>query len=60
MAIQGSLEEEPKPNLDEVIDSIQVESIKLIEPIVVTIKSSQHFQPIVEHVHVKNPQFSIS
>ncbi len=70
MTIQGNLEEEPKPNLDQVIDNIQVElveSIELIVPItkptqtiVVVAKSSQLVQPIVELVHVENPQFSIS
>ncbi len=68
--IQNNLEEEPKPNLDQVIDNIQVEPIESIEfviliteptqPIVVVAKLSQPIQPIVEHVHVKNPQFSIS
>jgi hypothetical protein len=65
MAIQGNLEEEPKLNLDQVIDNIQVEPIESIEhvvpiteptqPIVVVAKSSQPIQPIIEHVHVKNP-----
>jgi hypothetical protein len=41
--MQGSIEEEPKPNLDQVIDNIQVEHImfakhvvSIIEPTVVT------------------------
>jgi hypothetical protein len=31
---QGNIEEEPKPNLDKVINNIQVELIMSIEPIV--------------------------
>ncbi len=67
---QGNLEEKPEPNLDQVIDSIQVEPIESIEPIVpivettqlivVAEESSQPIQLIVELVHVKNPQFYIS
>ncbi len=65
MVIQGNLEEEPKSNLDQVIDNIQVEPIESIEPvvpitkptqpIVIVAKSSKPIQPIVEPIHVKNP-----
>jgi hypothetical protein len=57
--MQDNLEEEPKLNLDQLINIIQVEHVVLIakpkEPIVVAAKSSQPVQPIVEYVHVKNP-----
>lgn len=58
------MEEKPEPNLDQVIDNIQVKPIEPIEhvvliiefkqPIVVATKASQLIQLIVEHVHVKN------
>jgi hypothetical protein len=32
--MQGNIEEEPKPNLDQVIDNIQVEHVLFIEPVV--------------------------
>ncbi len=64
------MEEKLKPNLDQVIDTIQVE---LVEPIqlvvsiakpkqlvVITTKSSQPIQLVVEPVHVENPQFFIT
>jgi len=55
--MQSSIREEPRPNLDQVIENIQVEPIVFVEPIVsitkhvdITIESSQHVQPLVEHV----------
>jgi hypothetical protein len=54
-AMQGNIREEPKPNLDQVIDNIQVEPIVYVEPIVsiiepvdITIESSQPVQPLIE------------
>jgi hypothetical protein len=64
----GSIEEEPEPNLDQIIDNIQVEPFELLEfvelvvptakpthLIVVATKSSQPIHPIVEHVQIENP-----
>jgi hypothetical protein len=69
-ATHGNLEEEPKPNLDKVVDNIQVEHVEFVElvvpiveptqPVVVATKSSHLVQHIVEPIHVENPQFSIS
>ncbi len=63
------MEEELEPNLEQVIDNIQVEPIEpiqlvvsIVEPkqhVVVVAESSQLIQHVVEPVHVKNPQFSI-
>jgi hypothetical protein len=62
IATQGNLEEESEPNLDQVIDNIQVEPIehvvpitKFKQPIVVVIKSSQPIQLVVEPGHIENP-----
>jgi hypothetical protein len=62
---QGNIKEEPEPNLDKVIDNIQVEPIMSIElvvsiaeptqPMVVTIESSQPIQLVVELVQIENP-----
>jgi urease alpha subunit len=59
---QGNIKEEPEPNLDQVIDNIQVEPvvyveliISIIEPTIVAIKSFQHVQPVVELVQMENP-----
>lgn len=56
--------------LDQVIDNIQVELVKLVEHVVlitkskqlvvVVIEASQLVQPIVEPVHIENPQFPIT
>jgi hypothetical protein len=64
-----NLEEEPEPNLDQVIDNIQIEQVELVEfvvpiakskePIVVAAETLQLVQPIIKHVHVENPQFFI-
>jgi len=58
----SNLEEKPKPNLDQVIDNIQVEPIehvvpitKFRKPVVVVVKSSQPIQPIIKLVHIENP-----
>jgi hypothetical protein len=55
--MQGNIREELKPNLDQAIDNIQVESIVSVEPIVsiieliyITIGSSQPFQPLIKLV----------
>jgi len=55
--MQSSIREELRPNLDQVIDNIQVEPIVFVEHVVsitnhvdITIESSQHVQPLVEHV----------
>ncbi len=60
--IQNNLEEEPKPNLDHVIDNIQVEPIQPMisivkpnHPIVIVVESSQPIQHVVEPIHVENP-----
>jgi len=63
--IEGNLKEKLKPNLDQVIDKIQVEPVESIEPIeliikptqlvVVVAKSSQPVQLFIEPVHVENP-----
>jgi hypothetical protein len=60
--MQGNIEENLEPNLDQVIDNIQVEPILCTEPIVcitklaiATTKSFQYVPPIVEHVQIKNP-----
>jgi hypothetical protein len=62
IAIQGNLEEEHEPNLNQVIDNIHNEPIELVvsiverkQPIVVTVNSSQQVQLVVELVHVENP-----
>jgi hypothetical protein len=34
ISTQGNIEEEPKPNLDQIIDNIQIELIIFVEPIV--------------------------
>lgn len=66
----GNMEEELEPNLDQVIDNIQVKPIEpiqlvvsIVEPkqlVVVVAESSQLVQLVVEHVHVENPQISIT
>jgi hypothetical protein len=38
---RGNIEEEPEPNLDQVIDNIQVELVELVEPIVPITKPTQ-------------------
>ncbi len=60
--IQGNLEEEYEPNLNQLIDNIQDEPIELMvsivelkQPIVVTVDPSQPIQHVVEFVHVENP-----
>jgi len=61
---QNNIKEEPKPNLDQVIDNIQIEPIVYVEHVIsiielvdVATKSFQFFQHIVEHVRMENPQF---
>jgi hypothetical protein len=60
--MQGSIEEEPKPNLDQVIDNIQVEHVvsvelivSIIELAIVAIESFQPIQPRIEHIQIENP-----
>jgi hypothetical protein len=64
---QGNLEEEPKPNMDQVIDNIQVKLVilvKLVVPItkskLVVVETSQLVQHEVEHVQIENPSFFIT
>jgi hypothetical protein len=54
---QGGIEEEPKPNLDQVIDNIQVEPVVSAEPVVSIIElvaiATESFQPVqieIEHL----------
>ncbi len=61
---QGNIEEEPEPNLDKVIDNIQVEPIVSTELVsfitklvVVATKSFQPIQPKVEPIQIKYPHF---
>jgi len=55
------LEDEPKLNLDQVIDNIQVEPVESIGPIVPLAWVKEHVvASVVEPIHVKNPQFSIT
>jgi len=58
--------EEHEPNLNQIINNTQIEPVGLREliarakkPIIVIIEISQHVQPIIEHVRVKNPWFFI-
>jgi hypothetical protein len=60
--MQISIEEEPEPNLDQVIDNIQTELVVFVELIVsitelaiVAIESFQFVQHVVELVQIKNP-----
>jgi len=62
---QCNIEEEPEPNLDKVIDNIQVEFVVFAEPIVsitkvvvITTKSFQPIQQVVEPIQIENLQFS--
>jgi hypothetical protein len=57
----GNLEEELEPNLDKVIDNIQVKPIELVvfitkpkQHVIATTKVSQPIKHVVEHVHVEN------
>jgi hypothetical protein len=59
---QSNLEEKLEPNLDQVIDNIQVEYVEHVVPIVqptqhvvVTTKLVQHVQHVVELVQIENP-----
>jgi hypothetical protein len=55
------LEDKPEPNLDKVINNIQVELIKSIRPIVPLVGLKEHVvASIVEPAHVENPQFFIT
>ncbi len=54
----SNLEEEPKPNLDQVIDNIQLEHVESVEPIVLIIKPTQHIIVAIELfelVQIENP-----
>jgi hypothetical protein len=60
--MQGSIEEEPKPNLDQVTNNIQIELVvfvehvdSIIESAVTIIESFQPFQHVVELVQIENP-----
>jgi hypothetical protein len=56
-----NLEDEPKLNLNQVIDNIQVEPIEYIRAIVPLAGIKEPIvTSIVELAHVKNPQFSIT
>jgi hypothetical protein len=56
--MQGNIEEELEPNLDKVIDNIQIELVVFVElvvpiielrqPIVVALKSSQFVQLVIK------------
>jgi hypothetical protein len=48
IAIHNNLEEEPKPNLDQVIDNIQVELVEPIQPMVSIIEPKQPIIIVVE------------
>jgi hypothetical protein len=63
--MQGSIKEKHEPNLDQVINNIQIEHVVSIEPVVsttesvaITIKSFQLVQPVVKPIQIENPQFS--
>jgi hypothetical protein len=67
MVTQSDLEEELEPNLDQVIDNVQVEYVEPVVPIVqptqlvvTTTKSIQPVQHVVELVQIDYPQFSRS
>jgi hypothetical protein len=51
--MQGSIEEEPKPNLDQVTNNIQIELVVFVEHVVSIIESAvtiiESFQPF-QHV----------
>jgi hypothetical protein len=57
-ATKGNNEKEHEPNLDHVIDNIQVELIVFVETVVSITKpatiATKSFQ-IIEHVQIKNP-----
>jgi len=53
------MEEEPEPNLDQIIDNIQIELVMSIEPVVIATKSFQPIQHVVEYIQIKNPLFFI-
>jgi hypothetical protein len=60
--MQGSIEEELKPNLDQVIVNIQIKLVVSTKHVLsitklatATIESFQPFQLVVELVHIKNP-----
>jgi hypothetical protein len=54
IAMQGNIEEKPKPNLDHIIDNIQIELVVSVEHVisitkcvVASIKSFQHVQLVI-------------
>jgi hypothetical protein len=60
--MQGSIDEELEPNLDQVIDNIQIKLVVFVEPIVsiiefatIAIKSFQPIQLVVEPMQIENP-----
>jgi hypothetical protein len=64
IAMQGSIEEEFEPNLDQVIDNIQIELVVSTESIVSTIEHASAnriiptYSTCSELVQIENPQFS--
>ncbi len=59
--MHDNLEDEPKLNLDQVIDNIQVEHVESIGPIMPLAWIKEHVvASIVEPTHVENPKFSIT
>ncbi len=55
IATQSSIEEEPEPNLNQVIDNIQVEHVvSVIELVLAVIESFQPIQLVVEYVQMEN------
>ncbi len=65
IATKGNIEKDLEPNLDQVIDNIQVEHVESIELVVLigkptqlvitVIESSQHVQLVIEHIQIENP-----
>ncbi len=59
IAMQGSIEEEPKPNLDQVTNNIQIELVVFVEHVVSIIESAvtiiESFQPF-QHVVWRAPK----
>ncbi len=65
IATHNNLEEKPKPDLDQVIDNIQIEPIESVEIVVpiakpkelvaIVAKTPQLVQHVVEPIHLETP-----
>jgi hypothetical protein len=57
--MEGNIEEKPEPNMDQIINNIQIELVVYVELVAIATKSFKPIQHVVKSIQIENPLFLI-